>query len=312
MTDTKYSPSTWLLVLNPVSGRGAGRRDRMRIEAAMRSHGIDFHSAMSEYAGHTQVLVAEAVASGCRRVVVAGGDGSLNEAANGILGQETVAAEQVRLSLIPVGTGNDWARMRSIPRGYTEAAGLLVRGRVVRQDAGRIDFASGERRYFVNVAGAGFDAAVLEHLPRWRLGRLSYLVGLLRALAAYRPLPLRWRHDGGVEADAQAFVMFACNGRFCGGGMLVAPDASDADGRLEFVLIRHMPRLEVLRSLPRLFDGSIYGHPGVSHWTAANLDLIGPAGTAVEADGELVGKLPATLGIARAALGVVVGGEASP
>ena len=305
--DPLPAPEPWLLVLNPVSGRGAGLRHRARIERALRAQGIESRSAISEYAGHTEVLVAQAVAGGCRHIVVAGGDGSLSEAANGILRQTGVASHEVRLALVPVGTGNDWARMRAIPGDYAAAARLLARGRTVRQDAGVIEFPGGGRRYFVNVAGAGFDAAVLERLPGRRLGRLSYLVGLVRALMAYRPLPLRWLQRGGeAEAAAEAFVMFACIGRYCGGGMLVAPGASDSDGLLELVLIRHMSRFKVLRSLPSLFDGSIYGHPQVSHWTAAGMELIGPAGTSIEADGELVGRLPAVVGLRQCALSVVV------
>lgn len=306
MSVCEYALGEWLLVLNPVSGRGAGLRDRGAIEAALRAEGVRFRSAVSEVAGHTTTLVAEAIATGCRCIVVAGGDGSLSEAANGILGQAVVPGAEVRLALIPVGTGNDWARMRAIPRDYAAAARLLTRGRVVHQDVGVIDFQAGGRRYFVNVAGAGFDAAVLERMPGRRLGQVSYLIGLLRALAVHRPLPLRWRREAD-EAGADAFVLFACIGRYCGGGMLVAPDACDADGRLELVLIRHMSRLNVLRSLPRLFDGSIYGHPQVVHWTAAGLELVGPEGTSMEADGELVGRLPASIGIRPAALGIVVG-----
>ena len=296
---------TWLLVLNPVSGRGAGLRDRHRIEAALGAQRISFRTAVSERAGHTVALVAQAVAAGCRRVVVAGGDGSLNEAANGILRQDRALAESVRLALIPLGTGNDWARSRAVAPDYGVCAAILASGCTSRQDVGVIDFADGTRRFFVNVAGAGFDAGVIERMPSRRLGRLAYVVGLLRGLAAYRPVPLLWRSEGRQDG-AEAFVMFACIGRHCGGGMLVAPDASDTDARLNLVLIRHMGRLEVLRSLPRLFDGSIYRHGRVTHWTAARIELLGPPGTSVEADGELVGRLPATVSVWPLALQVAV------
>lgn len=296
----------WLLVLNPVSGRGAGLRDRSSIEAALRERGMVFHSVVSEYPGHTQTLVTAAIATGYRQVVVAGGDGSLNEAANGMLAQSHVPAEELLLALIPVGTGNDWARMRAIPRQYAAAAALIVAGNVIRQDVGLIDFAAGGQRWFVNVAGAGFDAGVIERMPTRRLGRLAYLIGLVRELFAYRPLPLRWSKDG-TQSSAAAFVMFACIGRYCGGGMLVAPDASDTDGLLDLVLIRHMSRWKVLRSLPQLFDGTLKQHPRVSTWTSSAIELLAPAGAVLEADGELAGRLPAVLSVRKKALRVVVG-----
>jgi YegS/Rv2252/BmrU family lipid kinase len=301
----KFDSDTWLLVLNPVSGRGAGLRDRRRIEAALDAHGLGHHAMVSGYPGHTTVLVAQAIAAGCRRIVVAGGDGSLSEAANGILGQSAVPAERVALGLVPVGTGNDWARMRGVPHDYAAAAAVIAAGASAPQDVGVIDFADGSRRHFVNVAGTGFDAGVVERMPDRRLGRLAYLIGLLREMAGYRPLPLRWRDPGG-EAGAQTFVMFACIGRYCGGGMFVAPAARDDDGLLDIALIRHMGRIEVIRSLPRLFDGSIARHPKVSTWQTAGIELLGPAGASVEADGELVGRLPASIAVRSRALQVMV------
>lgn len=302
----EYAPETWLLVLNPVSGRGAGLRDRPQIEAALRAQGIAYRSFVSDYAGHTIALVTEAIACGCRRIAIAGGDGSLSEAANGILGQTAIPPKDLRLALIPVGTGNDWARMHAIPRDYAAAAALIAHGRMADQDAGVIEFATGGRRYFVNVAGTGFDAGVVERMPTRRLGRLAYLIGLVRELVAYRPLSLHWR-IGGEQSSADAFVLFACIGRYCGGGMLVAPSASDADGLLDLVLIRHMRRWNVMQSLPQLFDGRLKDHPKVVAWTAPGIELLAPTGTAIEADGELVGRLPATLSLKREALRVIVG-----
>jgi YegS/Rv2252/BmrU family lipid kinase len=301
-----FGPTTWALILNPVSGRGAGLRDRARIEAALREQGLEFHSVVSRHAGHTIGLAAEAVSLGCRRIVVAGGDGSLGEAANGILGQDAVPPDAVHLGLIPLGTGNDWARMRSMPADYAAAARVLARGWTACQDVGVIEFPDGMRRHFVNVAGTGFDAAVLENMPSRRFGRLAYVVGLLRALASHRPVALRWRSEAG-EGGADAFVLFACIGRYCGGGMHVAPMASDADGRIDLVLIRHMSRLRVLASLPQLFDGSILRHPRVTHWQTQVAELPGPVGISIQADGELVGRLPARIRVRPGLLRVVVG-----
>ena len=300
-----FDSGTWLLVLNPVSGRGVGLRDRAKIEAALAAEQLAFVAVVSAHPGHTLTLVADAITRGCRNVLVAGGDGSLSEAVNGICAQSVVPPEAVRLALIPVGTGNDWARAQALPHGYREAAGIVATGAVRRHDVGVIDFATGGRRWFVNVAGMGFDAGVIQRMPTRRLGRLAYLIGLLRELILYRPEALRWRHDG-AERSAEAFVLFACIGRFCGGGMLVAPQASAEDGLLDFVLVRHMGRLEVLRALPALFDGSLAQHPKVETWRAKRVTFTGVPGIAIEADGELVGHTPATFRVLPDALRMVV------
>ena len=302
----RFDADTWLLLLNPVSGRGSGLRRRAGIEAALAAQGLRCHTQVSEYAGHSVALVRAALAAGCRRLLIAGGDGSVSEAVNGIFSQDQVAPAQVRLALLPIGTGNDWARGLGLPQRIDDVARLLGNHRLRALDVGRIDFPeTGARRYFINVAGGGFDAQVIERMPSRRFGRLAYVIGLLRGLAAYRPLPLRLEAASG-PAHAQAFVLFACLGRYCGGGMLVAPQAQSDDGQLDFTLIHHMSRLRVLHALPRLFDGSLLAHPRVQAWCGREAHLAAPPGTAIQADGELVGHAPVRFSVLPQALPVVV------
>lgn len=305
-TRPPFDAETWLLALNPVSGRGRGVRRRSVIEAELRAQGQRFRTAVSAHAGHTIGLVAEAVGDGCRRVLVGGGDGSLSEAVNGLFSQNKVAPDAVRLALLPVGTGNDWARGHGVPAEFKAAIRLAAHGRALPHDAGLIDFpATGGRRWFINVAGTGFDATVVERMPSRRLGRLAYVIGLLRGLSAYAPLPLQLSFDGRRE-DAEVMVLFACIGSTCGGGMRVAPHAQSDDGLLDLTLIRYLTPMEILRDIRRLFDGSLPAHPKVSCWRTLQLSLAGPPGTAMEADGEPVGHLPAEVRILSSALRVVL------
>jgi YegS/Rv2252/BmrU family lipid kinase len=298
-------PSRWLLLLNPVSGRGQGLRDRDRILAASRAAGLACDVAVSAHAGHCIQLVSEGIAAGYRRFLVGGGDGSLSEAVNGIMAQTHVPPTEITLALLPIGTGNDWARGQGISRDYAMALAVAAAGHVRRFDVGVIDFEGGGRRWFINVAGIGFDAGVVENMPSRSLGRLAYLIGLVRELMAYRPLALRF-HPGGTAVEARAMLLFACLGRYCGGGMLVAPEARADDGALDLVLIRHMPLHRVLRALPRLFDGRIGDHPEVGTWRCPSLAIEAPVGAAMEADGELVGHAPARISVLPRAVGIVV------
>lgn len=308
MPTTSYDDATWLLLLNPISGGGIGLRDRPRIESMIAAQGLRHVAALSDYPGHIVALVAEAVARGCRRVLVAGGDGSLSEAVNGIFTQSAVAPEQVTLALLPIGTGNDWARGRGIPGDYAQALRLIAAGRVLSHDVGVIDFAAattnGTRRYFINVAGTGFDSGVIERMPSRKWGRLAYLVGLLRELADYRPLSLRLK-IAETSVDAKAFVFFACIGRYCGGGMQVAPAARCDDGLFGLTLVRYLGLIELLLNLRRLFDGSIASCPKVSTWQSAAAAIEAPEGSTIEADGELVGHAPARFSILPQALRII-------
>jgi YegS/Rv2252/BmrU family lipid kinase len=300
-----FEATTWLLALNPVSGRGRGLKSRALIESRLTSLGQRFHTVVSNRPGGTIELVASAVRTGCRRVLVVGGDGSLSEAVNGLFSQDAIPPAAVSLALLPVGTGNDWARSHGLPKRLDAAIQLAANGKARPHDAGLIDFAeTGERRWFINVAGTGFDAAVVEKMPSRRFGKLAYLIGLLRGLSAYKSLPLRLDVNGQSEL-AQSLVAFACIGSTCGGGMKVAPAAKDDDGLIDVVLIRYLKPLQIIRDIRCLFDGSIVSHPKVSIWKTAQVALSSPERIAVEADGEPVGQLPALVRILPGALSVV-------
>lgn len=303
---TDFPPATWLLLLNPISGGGRGMRERHHIEAALTAKGLAVHSVISDFAGHTTQIVADAIRAGCRLVLVAGGDGSLSEAVNGILAVPEVASDEITLGLLPVGTGNDWARGHGIPHDIDRAIDIVAACKTQTHDAGIVDFpASGERRYFINVAGIGFDAVVVKHMPSRKLGRLAYLIGLLRSLGSLDAIPLRIDIDQRVD-KADALVLFACIGRYCGGAMLVAPQAKTDDGKIDLTLIRHMPRLRIFRELRHLFDGTLTSHPMVLTWQTSSAHVHAPTGTPLEADGEFIGHAPAVFGVLPLALRVVL------
>ena len=157
-TDSDFDAATWLLALNPVSGGGKGLAARARIERRLALLGQRSHTVVSDYAGATADQVATAVRRGCRRVLVVGGDGSLSEAINGLFAQNAVPPSEVTVALLPMGTGNDWARSHGVPTALTAAIELAVTGQSRRHDVGLVAFEDGRRRHFVNVAGAGFDA----------------------------------------------------------------------------------------------------------------------------------------------------------
>ena len=299
-------PNEWLVILNPVSGRGQAMRHQAEIVRLLSQQGMRHSVAVSRFHGHTIELVSAAIAAGCRRLLVAGGDGSLNEAVNGILAQNEVAATDILLANLPVGTGNDWARSHKVPGDWPAAVALAASEASAVHDAGLAEFGDGSRRWFINVAGVGFDAAVVERKMARGFGPLAYVMGLLGALWSYRPLPVRVSLDQGLPRDARIFVHFAALGKHCGGGMLIAPEALPDDGRFHSVLINAMSRLEVLANLKRLFDGTLRSHPKVEASTCGTINVAAPTALGVEADGELIGHTPVTFRVLPRAIRVVV------
>lgn len=294
----------WLVVANPISGQGRAMHHRHEIEAVLHRHGIDFGFVISERPGHASELVAQAVERGCRHILAVGGDGTVNECANGIFRQRAAPTDEVVLGVMPIGTGNDWARGLRMPKDYAEVAALMASGASRLQDVGVAAFGDGGVRHFVNVAGLGFDAHVVEALPDRTLGPMAYLVGLVKGLLGYRAVPLGLTFAD-RRIDARAFVLFFAIGRYCGSGMNVAPQAKVDDGRFDITLVQDLSRWEVLKSLRRLFDGTLLTHQKVLAFREAEGAVDADVAQPVEADGELIGHAPVRFSLLPRALRVL-------
>jgi YegS/Rv2252/BmrU family lipid kinase len=297
----------WLAVLNPASGGGRGSRRRASIERLLRQSGIDYRLTVSERPGQAVDLAREAAGGGCRRFICIGGDGTLNEVLNGAL---EAGAGDITLALIPVGRGDDWARTFGIPRDFGSAVRLIAAGHTVQQDVGVAVFDQGGapvRRHFINVAGVGFDAYVVQRTRALRLGPLTYLAGLLQGFLTFRAPQLKVT-AGAFQRDEKMFLAFAAVGRYCGGGMQVAPQAIVDDGELDVVTVGEVTKRELIVNLRRLFDGTLPQYHKVKTVRAAQLRVEAAPPAQVEADGELLGQTPVTFSVLPRAIRVVVPG----
>lgn len=291
-----HPTADWFLILNPHSGNGRALRGHAQLAQLLGAEGLSYEIAISEAPGDPVRLTQKALSRGFRNIAAVGGDGTLHQVVNGIFSMAEIPTGEVTLGLIPVGTGNDWARDVGIPKAWPAAIALLAAGHTAWQDIGQIEGAgiAGDalppgRVWFMNVAGIGFDAFVVEQLHRQRSGRLVYLWGAISNLARFEPVSLGVRIDGLAQGTAKSFALFMALRRYCGQGMLVAPGAIADDGLLDAVWVHGMPRKEVLWNLRRLYDGSLLTHPKVRHFRTARLSLEAPPHTPIEADGELIG-----------------------
>ena len=297
--------SAWYVVVNPASGRGRAARQWPRLAGALARAGVSFEPVVTREAGDAAGLVAGAVRAGFRRVLAVGGDGVLHEALNGLMSQQDVPPGEVCLAAAPLGSGNDWARARGIPSDPDRAAAIVATGRTVRQDAGRIDFPDvGSTCHFINVAGAGLDAYVLERLPRGVPRRLAYLVGLLRSLARFTPPRFRLEADG-VPCEATLLLALVGLGPYCGGGMRLTPHARLDDGRLELLTVEPLRLPAELLRLRRLFDGRLAEERFAHHASVTRLQVDAQPAVAVQADGQLVGRTPCRVSLLPGALQVL-------
>jgi len=297
------------VIVNPVAGAYSTRRKWPRISKLLRHVGLSFDYEYTEGVGHAIELARAAASDGYRYLVAVGGDGTVNEVANGIL-HSTNSADTI-LGIVSTGTGSDFVRSVGIPRDYTRACSFLTSSRRSLIDVGVVEYRSkGQslRRFFVNAAGVGFDAAVVEateRLPKYFGGTIPYLVGLARTLFGYKNKAVVLGVDSKVEAKRILSVIVA-NGDYFGGGMHIAPEASLNDNLLDVVVIGDIGKFELLKALPTVYNGTHVTHPKVRMEKAAQITIESSERILVHADGELLGEGPASFWLVPAALNIVV------
>ena len=303
---------TWALVVNPVAGGGRGPGEWAAIGGILDRHGIRHQTIFTESPGHAMDLTRHLVERGARRFLVGGGDGLLNEVVNGLFTQSAIDPGAVTLACLPRGTGNDWSRTFGLPVDPAAAAAVIASGRTFEQTIGRVIYHEDgvERsRFFLNLCGVGFDAAVSRRLASNRaagpVGPLKYQYHLLAALAGYHPTRMTVRLDG-REICEQVLSLAVGIGRYNGGGMKQLPHAVPGGGLLALTVIRPVSWLRAVRVLPRLYDGSFVGLPEITTATASRVEVDSAPDCAVEADGETLGGGPFRFEIVPRRLRVVI------
>ena len=297
------------VIVNPAAGAYSTHRKWPRINKLLRHVGLAFDFEYTEGVGHAIELARAATSDGCQYLVAVGGDGTVNEVANGIL--HSTDSGNVMLGIVNTGTGSDFVRSAGIPRHYSDACSFLTSRRRLVIDVGVVQFRrNGQtlQRYFVNAAGVGFDATVAqatEKLPKYFGGTIPYLVGLVRTLFSYQNKPVVLNIENEVESRRILNVAVA-NGGYLGGGMHIAPEAKLDDSLLDVVIVGDIGKFELLKALPTVYKGTHVDHPKVSMRKARRIAVESPERILVYADGELLGEGPASFWLLPAALSVVV------
>jgi YegS/Rv2252/BmrU family lipid kinase len=244
---------------------------------------MDYAVYLTREAGHATELAREAVAAGADLVLAVGGDGTVNEVAQGLLGSPAA------LGIVPVGSGNGLARALRIPLRPGPALAALESGARRRMDVGLLN-----GRPFLNVAGVGFDAAVGHAFhdrgrKGGRRGFLGYVRLSLLELRAYHPSHLTIE-VAPERLDLMAFVATFANGPQYGSGAVINPGGKLDDGRLELVVFENGPLWRTLAAAPRLFLGGLERSPGYRRLSASAATVTAAPPAAVHCDGDPAGS----------------------
>jgi YegS/Rv2252/BmrU family lipid kinase len=300
---------TTVILVNPASANGSTGKRWPTLAARIAAAGVRGDALMSERPGHLGQLASDAVRHGARSLVVVGGDGTIHEVADGLLAAGLGTAAE--LSVLPLGTGKDFARSLRIPARLEAALEVARHGEVRTIDVGRATYTvdGGEAQsYFANFAGAGISGAIARRAnvtTKALGGRLSFMLATLAVFSRWKPSEMTVTIDG-VERQLRLLEALAMNGDYTAGGMWVAPEAAPDDGLFDAVLIGDFSKAEFATTFPKIYRGRHVGHRKVEIVRARDLRVDAPTRLPIVLDGEQPGTTPVRFEVVPAALRVRV------
>ena len=294
------------VIVNPESNKGKTRKRWKDIQEALKSFLKEFKCEFTEKPFQAIEISRAAIKEGTELIVGVGGDGTMNEIANGFYENREIINPETALGVVPSGTGCDFTRSLNIPLGLKNALKVITQAPSSLIDIGRATFKanSGEEqeRYFLNVADFGIGGEVVKKVNENRMKRKasSYLKCLLSTFITYNSKRLRIKIDDEELPIDEYMIGAVSNGRIFGKGMKIAPEAELDDGLFDVVLIRGMKLFEFLRNVWKIYAGSHLSHPKILLIRGRKTEVFpaeGQEDVLIELDGEQLGMLPATFEI---------------
>ena len=267
------------LIVNSKSLNKKGQKLLTSVKERLSERGVEYHVFLSEKAGDVQKIANAITSAGATRIVVFGGDGTLNEALNGL-----ADPSKCELGLIPTGTGNDFAAAAEIPLGLA-ALDMILDGESSFVDY--IQFDNGKR--CMNIAGIGIDVDVLYRYERkGKRRKINYFFSLLSSLIHYRPIELSVQTDDGEIQNFRSLIACVCNGYRFGGGIPICPGAEIDSGKLELLVADCPSRWRIPFELIHLMRGKLLKRPIAHKFTCTSARIFVPEGkTYAQFDGEI-------------------------
>jgi len=304
---------TWYVIINPAAGNSVAAKRWSLMAKKFDAHNILYKLVETTQAKHAIDLAKEGIEKGYRQIIAVGGDGTNNEVVNGIFQQKIVSPKRISYTLLPVGTGNDWAKMHQIPKKIDQWFDYFQQGKSKLQDIGLVSYhfeGKKQKRYFANVAGMAYDAFICktaEYENKSTSNSLLYLFLIFKCLFKYKLRKARVSfNDQVVEDYFYTINVGIC--RYSGGGMSFVPHADPFDGKLALTLARNFSKFEVILNAYRFYTGSIDDlNKASTHQTKhIKIEAIDDEATLVEVDGEYIGETPVEYSILEKTLKVIV------
>lgn len=302
----------WLVIANQNAGVGKCGRHWDAISKALNDQKILFDVYFSDYRRHAMELVRQNIPN-YSKIIVVGGDGTLNEVINGVFTQNHKSPSEIIIGHIPMGSGNDWGKMYGITDDFEDAIRVIVQGKLFLQDIGKVRFLNFENeteiRYFANIAGLGFDARVVQRSNKQKDygygGKLLYFFNLLGSLSQHKSSLISVKTEQ-AEFTENIFSINIGICRYNGGGMLQVPDAISNDGLFDMTIVKKIAKFDIIKNIKKLYNGRIKTHSKIMTLRAASIEISSKDTIQLEADGEDFGFCPVKFEIIPKAIHMIV------
>jgi YegS/Rv2252/BmrU family lipid kinase len=282
--------NSWFLIVNPHAGNTNFTKSWNRIQDLLKTKEIHFSFAFTQYTKHELILVDEAIKQGFRKLISVGGDGTLHHVVNGIMMQRYTKTSDIKLAVIPLGTGNDWIKTYSIPNSIEKSIDIIQKEHSFLQDIGCIKTSNNSTEYFNNVAGIGYDGYVVQKLKSLKkFGAISYLLSGLSGLFFYKKSSYEIYIQGEVFDEKCLMILFGIC-QYSGGGMQMTKDPKSNDGLLDITIAKNFSFFDLIFNLPKLYNGKIVHHKKVATYKVNQLEIKNhhKNKSIIEADGEII------------------------
>lgn len=253
-------PSKWFAIINPKAGNRSALKQWPKIESQLISKGFNFEFAFIEYVGHATKLVINAADKGFRNIICIGGDGTLHAVVNGLMVQKVVKSSAICIGVIPIGTGNDWAKTYAIPNKTIEAIQLIKKNITKIQDVGQIEFLDSKKPsvYFNNLAGIGFDGLVAKRTEKLKhLGKFSYLIAACQTLLTFKNFKVEILYKNN-RYTTKSFMVLVGLCTYSGGGMRLTKTPNPEDGMFDIANVTNFNAWNFITSLTKLYNGKAH------------------------------------------------------
>jgi diacylglycerol kinase (ATP) len=296
------------VVLNPAAGAGKAAQLWPRFKSELRRQLGPFSLMKTAGPQDAARFARQLAEQGFDLVIASGGDGTIGETVDGLLKSGKTAGALPHFAILPCGTGSDFARSLGLSGTARKMVSRIAGGCVREIDAGRVTFVDDHGRpavrHFINIASLGLSGTTARAVNRAKRsgkasGRALFFWHTVRELIRYKFQEVRISVDGAPPVEARIAVVAAANGRFFGGGMMIAPDAELDDGMLDLVIVRGAAKLTLIKDMRLLYTGSHLNHPAVTVLRGRSI-TVEPAGdpslnrALLDIDGESPGSIPAT------------------